>query len=279
MLSTNDAKLESEYNNRAAVKDHADYFRSWAERSLRYRQQAGASLNVRYGESDRQLLDIFPAQVKTPAPVHVFIHGGYWQAMDKDFFSFMAQSFNQRGELAVIVNYDLCPQVSLGQIIGQIKSAVVWIQHHIHDYGGDKNRVQLSGHSAGGHLLGCCLTTEWSKYGLDLVPFKRVNALSGLYDLKPLVYTSINTALDLNETSASDISPMTQAVWPPAGDVKLNLLVGGLESDAYKNQSKDLSDAWNSSLHIDYVEIENTHHFSMLDRFLDDYYPRIAVWD
>ena len=99
-----DGLLEQQYNNREAVVDFADYLNSWSSRSELFRATTKGHLNISYGKSKRQMLDIFPLQTTGKSPVHVFIHGGYWQALDKDSFSFMAEAFNQQAECAVIIN-------------------------------------------------------------------------------------------------------------------------------------------------------------------------------
>lgn len=232
-----DPCLERQYNNREAVPDHAEFIESWAKRSEAWRNQADSSLDVSYGESARQILDIFPAaSSEGPAPVHVFLHGGYWQGLSKDWFSFMAEAFNRRGECAVIVNYDLCPSVPLAQIVEQVRSATCWLIKNIAGYGGDSGSMCVSGHSAGGHLAAMLLTMDWSDLGLSHAPFKQINALSGLFDLQPLVPTSINRALQLDEPTALKLSPLFKSPWNPSPSLQLNLLVGEIESDGFKKQ-------------------------------------------
>ena len=263
-----DDYLEQQYNNRAAVADFTDYLNSWLSRSEMFRATAEGCLNIPYGKSKRQLLDIFPLETSRKSPVHVFIHGGYWQALNKDSFSFMADAFNQQAECAVIINYDLCPAVSLAEIIQQLKQAMLWIYANIADYGGDPQRIQITGHSAGAHLLATLLTTNWSESGLDNYPFQRLNALSGLYDLQPLLQTSVNKALLLDQTTAKQGSPLFSQLWKPSKSLSLNLMVGELESQEYKKQSQRLIDSWQNQLDMSYMQLPATHHFSMLDKFL-----------
>lgn len=266
-----DPYLEQQYNNRAAVPEHPQFFESWVSRSETYRQLARAHLNIAYGESPRERLDVFPAG-PVQSPVHVFIHGGYWQALSKDSFSFIAEKLNHSGECAVILNYDLCPQVSLATIIEQIHRAVDWIYRHIAEYGGDPRRIQMTGHSAGGHLLACLLTHDWSALSLAQPPMQRLNALSGLYDLTPLLATGVNQALGLDADSARSVSPLFKTLWNPDPHIELKLYVGALESDEYKQQSQQLMASWGKVLSVSYDLLPDTHHFSILDRFLDHGY-------
>lgn len=274
-----DPYFETQYNNRAAVPDHADFIQSWIDRSASFRgRAANAHLKIAYGDTDRAVMDIFPCSSpdrQLKSPVHIFIHGGYWQAMSKDSFSFIAEHFNAAGECAVILNYDLCPQVSLSQISQQIFQAALWILEHIDQYGGDPERVQVSGHSAGGHLLASLLTRDWSAYGFSQPPFCQMNALSGLFDLRPLLNTSTNVGLRLDQQTALDNSPLHSQLQHSSNELKLRLFVGELESDEYKKQSQELLNHWQRHFNVSYQLLSQAHHFSILDAFLQQEYPPI----
>ena len=110
------------------MPEHPEFFERWAKSSKARRSQGDPVLDIAYGDSAREILDIFPPGTSEGlAPVHIFLHGGYWQGLSKDWFSFMAEAFNRRGECAVIVNYDLCPSVTIGQIVEQIQVAIGWV--------------------------------------------------------------------------------------------------------------------------------------------------------
>lgn len=278
-----DEKLEREYNNRAAVPEHPRFLQSWREQSEAYRTTTNPILDVCYGNSARQHLDIFPA-AKPRAPVHLFIHGGYWQALDSKSFSFAAEHLNRQGECAVIINYDLCPQVSIAEIIGQVRRALCWIIEHIDQYGGDPERIQVTGHSAGGHLLGALMSGDWhaeNRPGLvderGMSVLKRLNSLSGLFDLRPLIHTSINAVLLLNEQSAEACSPLLNQPNEMLIESELNLFVGEMESQSYHRQSSDLAKQWGSRVLVSECEIPATHHFSIVETFLTDFYKPIEL--
>ena len=270
-----DSYLEAQYNNRQAVPDFADYLTDWSQRSANYRDKTQGHLNLSYGESEREVLDIFPAATTT-APIHIFLHGGYWQALSKDSFSFIAEHINQQGECAIIVNYALCPSVTVAEIITQIQKATRWILSNEAVFG-DTSRIQITGHSAGAHLLAKLVTTNWAEAGLSHPPFQRLNALSGLYDLQPLVPTSINQALQLTPQAAKQVSPLFDDFQQQPNVMELNLLVGNLESDEYKKQSTQLLEVWGSKLSTQYQAIPDTHHFSILDRFYLNFYKPLTI--
>ena len=121
-----DPESESHYNVRAAIPEHQEIFESWRLRSAETRDRCACRLDVAYGPSPAETMDIFPAE-KNEAPIHMFIHGGYWQAMDKEFFSYIAETLTGCGLCVAIVNYALCPAVSLDEIVGQMRSAAAWL--------------------------------------------------------------------------------------------------------------------------------------------------------
>lgn len=266
-----DAYLEQQYNNRQAVPDFADYLLDWKTRSEDFRARSNAHLNIAYGTSEREVLDIFPAEA-ADAPLHIFIHGGYWQALNKDSFSFMAEEFNRHGETAVILNYDLCPSVGVERIIEQIQHAILALYSARIPYPLNTRQIQISGHSAGGHLVAEMLNVDWKSRGLQQQPFKRATALSGLFDLAPLIPTSINKALQLDALQATSCSPLSKH--PILDDtIELELIVGELESESYIAQSRDLALHWKeSNLQIERFLAPKQNHFSLLQYFLDHKY-------
>ena len=248
-------------NNRAAVPEHPRFLENWARRSASWRERH-PPLTLFYADSERAWVDVFPAA--DGAPLHVFLHGGYWQALDARQFSFMAEAFNACGECAVIVNYDLCPDTPLAAIVDQLRQAWRWIVREAAGFGADARQVQVTGHSAGAHLLACLLTDGGAP------TLCRANALSGIYDLRPLLPTQINDALGLDAASARALSPLLMS--PDCPDTRLDLWVGSLESAAYHAQSRDLAEAWKDKVNIQSGVFDGVHHFSILDAFIEQAY-------
>src|SRR5271163_248542 len=183
---------EAEYNNRARVPEHAEIFARWIREAEDYRVEtlkAGrAELGLSYGDTPRQIIDLFLPEAGENAPLALFIHGGYWRAFDPGSFSHMARGLNGRGVAVALVGYDLCPIVTVADIIEQIRRACIflWLRFD--------RRMVVSGHSAGGHLAAAMVGTDWQalypKAPADLVPAGY--AISGVFDLTPLLGLPIN---------------------------------------------------------------------------------------
>ena len=272
-LPLNDpAWLERMYNNRALVPDHMDYLQRWAEDSARVRASQPCVLDVAYGTGAGESLDIFPAARTAPegVPVLVFIHGGYWRALDKSDHSFIAPPFTQAGFCVVVVNYALCPgtpeaPVTIPHILRQMEKALAWVAHHIASHGGDPKRITVAGHSAGGHLAAMLLTSVWPLIANGLPDGLVRNALSisGIHDLEPIMYTPMyQSALNLTEQQVLQYSP-ARLLEPATGT--LYCAVGADESPEFLRQNQLMQDAWGSHFVPRSVSLPGLHHFSIVD--------------
>ena len=202
------AGLDAQYDTRAQIGDRYDAFSAERSRaSLAARERLSSRIDIAYGANPRQRLDIFLPPAATPAPVAVFVHGGFWRAGDKSNFSYLAEGLRSLGAAVVIVGYPLCPAASLDQVVGSVRSALRWIVARAHEFGGDPRRLWLFGHSAGAHLVAmCCCGSgaegEWSPPSIDGAVM-----LSGMYDLEPLRLCYINTQIRLDAGQVARLSP------------------------------------------------------------------------
>lgn len=251
--------LEAEYNNRAKVPESAALIAGWAQDAKAYRDGGVAMRVIPYGSGARHTIDFFPAEDK--GPVVVFIHGGYWQALDASFFSHLARGLNIHGISVAVPSYDLCPNVSVADIIAQMRTAT----RELAKLG---RQLVVSGHSAGGHLAACMLATDWraldSALPQDLIA--GAYAISGLFDLAPLVPTSINNALHLNGTSAREVSPL---FWPVPSRGCLDAVVGGDEGVEYLRQSQSIVDAWGAHIPARFEALPGANHFTAVAPLAD----------
>ncbi|MDX1512765.1 MAG: alpha/beta hydrolase [Gammaproteobacteria bacterium] len=256
-------QFEWQYNARLQVKDNEAIVEDNIRRSEAFRAKAKCVLDLAYGKSERERLDIFFCEANN-APVHLFIHGGYWRSRDKSMFSFLAEPLVDAGALVVVVEYDLCPRVSMEEIVRQVRAAVSWLYRHATEHGGDPERLHVSGHSAGGHLAAMLGATRWPEIADGLPPdlLKSVTPISGLFTLEPLIRHSVNDDLKLDPDAARRTSP---ALTSPTVTGPVTVCVGGEESDEFRWQSQDFASRWKEhGADVTYVEVPDKNHFTIL---------------
>jgi arylformamidase len=262
------ATLDREYDQRAAVPDHEVWAAKrtlWSERA---RRTLDCRLDVRYGTTARQAMDIFPAAGAAGAapdggaPVEIYIHGGAWRAKSKEDVSFIAEALVPAGVTFVAIDHDLAPTVTLDEIVAQVRAAVAWIHRNIAGFGGDPDRIHVSGHSSGAHLAAMVLATPWrAGFGLpdDLV--KASCLTSGLFDLEPVRLGMRNSLVNLDEAAVERLSPIRHI---PAVAGPLVLSVGGRETAEFLRQTDAYRAAWLAAGHpVTFVEMPNEHHYSL----------------
>jgi len=257
---------EAEYNNRARVPEYPAHFAGWARDAAVYRENNVPRLIV-YGPGARNSIDFFPGNNKRP--IVVFIHGGYWQALDSSFFSHLAGGLNAHGVGVAIPSYELCPDVTVEEIIGQMRT----MTRELARLG---QPLVISGHSAGGHLAACMLATDWPALDASLRQNLVVAgyAISGLFDLGPLVETSINTAMRLDRATARAASPL---FWTAPKHGSLDAVVGECESAEYFRQSRSIVDAWGSTgLPTRFGTVADANHFTAIAPLADPDSPMVA---
>jgi arylformamidase len=260
--------LDRMYNNRELVPEHPEYFRRWAAESAEAMRTQLRELDVRYGGGPNEHLDIFPAQ-QAHAPVLVFIHGGYWRALDKRDHSFIAPVFTGEGTCVVIPNYALCPAVTIPQITMQMVQALSWTWRNIARHGGDPNRITVVGHSAGGHLAAMMLACLWPVYGRDLPAdlVKAALSISGLHDLEPIMHTPfLQPSLQLTKQQVRQASP---ALLPAPAQGTLLAVAGGDESEEFHRQARLMQAAWGKSRVPVCETLPGLNHFSVLDALVE----------
>lgn len=251
--------LEAEYNNRARVAESGELIAGWARDARAWREQNGAPRVLSYAPGERNKIDYFAAADR--GPIVVFIHGGYWQALDPSFFSHLSRGLTQHGISVAMPGYDLCPQVSVADIVAQMRAAVCELARL-------GRPLVISGHSAGGHLAACMLATDWQSVdpALPKQTVRAAYAISGLFDLLPLVPTSINRALQMDEACARAASPLFGSV-PSHGS--LDAVVGGEESSEYVRQSRSIVEAWGKAIPTRYDTVPGANHFTAIAPLAD----------
>lgn len=281
------AWLDSQYNNRARVPEAVQHLQRWAADSATARAALQASgqalLDVPYMADlalppAAQTLDIFtpPPGATPPAggwPVLLFVHGGYWRALDKADHSFIAPSWVAQGAIVVIPNYALCPAVRVGTITDQMRQAVAWTARHIGNLNGqpgNPDRLSVAGHSAGGHIVGMLLSTRWAEWGgsgaalpgqPDGTPIRHGISISGLFDLEPIRQTPFLADLGLTPDEAQAQSPIHHR---HTGG-QLTAVVGGDESEEFLRQNGLLRTAWGEATAPVAEVLPGLNHFSVVE--------------
>lgn len=273
--SPDPAWLDRQYNNRALVPEHAAHFERWAADSAQAREQLPGLLNVAYGHGPGETLDVFPAAGppgRAPAPVLVFIHGGYWRSLDKSDHSFLAPAFVRQGACVVVPNYALCPAVTIPQIALQMTQALAWVYRHIGAHGADPQRITVVGHSAGGHLAAMLLACQWARVGADLPSALVKNALSisGVFDLEPLRHTPfLQDSLRLTAQQVRQTSPAGFPAPPVVhGRGTLAAVAGASESDEFVRQNALIQRAWGHEVVSVCETLPGLNHFSVLEALI-----------
>lgn len=261
-------QFEWQYNARLQVENNESLVEENIRRSEDFRSRTRCVLDLPYGASPRQKVDIFLTRAEK-APVHLFVHGGYWRSREKSMFSFLAEPLVEAGAVVAITQYDLCPQVSVDEIVDQIRTVTAWLWRHAAEYGGNPENIHVSGHSAGGHLAAMLGATRWHalEEGLPADLVKSVTPISGLFTLEPLIRHSINQDLKLDSDGARRNSP---ALVAPATRGPVTVCVGGEESDEFRWQSRDFASRWKEhGADVSYVEVPEHNHFTILQSLGD----------
>ena len=253
--------LDNAYNAGSAVPNYAE----WVDRYEAASNEALAAIpgprDVPYGPHKDQVLDIFPAAEKG-APIHLFIHGGYWRAFYKERFACAAQGLQPAGATVMVNSYTLCPEVTIDEIVHQCRALIAWIYRNADRHGGDPERIFISGHSAGGHLVAMLMATDWAgHYGLPKDVIKGATPISGLYDLDPIRHCYLQEDLHLDDAQVARMSPVHL---PPSHPCPVLPTYGSIETRGFLDQwalyEPVLKAAGNP---YEFVEMEGHDHFSI----------------
>jgi len=256
--------LELEFNPRAVARNLDERLAASAAASAETRARLDCALDVRYGPGEKETLDIFPAPSAgsgAGAPVLLFIHGGYWRAMDKSDYSFIADVFQPAGATTVVINYDLCPAVTLDTIVEQSNRSIAWTFRNIADYGGDPDRLYVSGNSAGGHLTAMALAHDWEAEGLPGDIIEGAMPITGVMDCEPVLDITVNEQVRLEPEAARRLSPLHH---PPRRALPLLVAVGGAEPRLWIQMSVDYAALCREhDIECEYLEMPGQDHFDI----------------
>ena len=261
------AELDAQYDAEKLGLDLASYINFYISNSERVRKELTCHLDIPFGPTLAENLDIFPTR-HPDAPILVFIHGGYWKMLSNKEFSFVAKGPVNAGVTVVVINYELCPKVTIDEIVRQNRAAISWIYRNAKSFGGNPEKIYVSGHSAGAHLTAMLMNTEWQKdYGLPNNIIKGGCVISGLFDLMPFPYTWLQPSLQLTWGEVLRNSPIRHI---PEEAGFLIVTYGEEETSEFHRQSQDFLREWNTKgLEGKYLPQPNKNHFTAIYGFLD----------
>lgn len=261
------AEIDRQLNLRARWPEHGQYFERWASDSAAARARLEGHLDLAYGEAKGETLDLFPDPARSePTPLLVFIHGGYWQGLDKGDFSYLAPPFVEAGIAFASVNYDLAPKVGVGDIVVQVLAAIAWLAEAAPAHGIDPERIFVAGHSAGGHLAAVAMGAE---------PVKGGCSISGIYELEVMRLSYHQKVLNLDLETVRARSPLRNL---PERAGPLICAVGSEETEEFLRQQDEMVTAWRGQgLDARVVDLPGRNHFSAVDALGDTSHPLFAA--
>ena len=261
------SEIDRQMNLRARCPEHGEYFERWANDSAAARERLVAHLDLAYGDSEGETLDLFPDPARSePTPLLAFIHGGYWQGLDKGDFSYLAPPFVEAGIAVASINYDLAPKVRVGEIVGQVLKAIAWLAEAAPAYGIDPERIFVAGHSAGGHLTAVAMAEASVKGGCSI---------SGVYELEVVRLSFLQEVLNLDPETVRTMSPLRNL---PERAGPLICAVGSEETEEFLLQQDEMVAAWrDAGLDVRVVDLPGRNHFSAIDALGDTSHPLFAA--
>ena len=263
--------LDREYSPSSCIDDIDVYLNEYVRSSETAKSAAlkdsSCKADLRYGAGAEEMLDLFLPDDSGPAPLHVFIHGGYWQLLSKDESCFAAPMFQQHGSYFAAVNYTLAPQQTLTGIVEENRCAITWLYRHADELGFDRERIYLSGHSAGAHLAMMMLLTDWPKLGLPGDVIKGVCAVSGVFDLEPVRLSYVNEKVGMDSGEAELNSPMQHRL---VNRCPVIFAYGENETTEFKRQTDEYGNVLrNEGIAVTFSEIADRNHFDVILDLVD----------
>ncbi len=258
--------LDREYSPSSCIDDIDVYLDEYARTSKAAKCDAlkdnACDADLRYGPGAEETLDLFLPAERVSAPLHVFIHGCYWQLLSKDESCFAAPMFQQHGSLFAALNYTLAPQQTLTGIVEENRRAITWLYQNADDWGFDRERIYLSGHSAGAHLAMMMLQTDWPKFGLPQDVIKGVCAVSGVFDLEPVRLSYVNEVVRMATGEAECNSPIRHNL---TNRCPVILAYGDNETGEFKRQTDEYESVLqDAGIPVTLSEIANRNHFDVI---------------
>jgi arylformamidase len=253
-------QVEQQFNPRVAVPQAQRHLDRYASRSAEARQRIGGEFDIRYGDKPKQTLDWHRAAT-ADRPIVLFIHGGYWRKLDKSDHSFIVPFFLDAGHSVVNLNYDLCPDVSLDEIVQESIAGLIYCYRHF------GQKIVLMGHSAGAHLAAMLLAQDWQKLGLAPDAITGSVLLTGIYEPELVLRISVNQDVQLTAAIAERNDCLKQ---PPQSHSPILAAAGALEPEGWIDQTRRYAEHCKlAGVKVEYKVEPGANHFSLLEMACD----------
>jgi arylformamidase len=256
--------LHALYNNGGKVPTVGDYNARWKQQSDAVLATARSTLNIAYGPGPDEQIDLFLPDAANP-PLHIFIHGGYWQYNTRKQYAFMSKHYVAAGAAVATIGYPLTPGVSMTTLVNCVRSGVAHLCRNAEQLGFDRSRMHASGNSAGGHLTATMMMTNWSAFASDLPldVLASATAISGVYDLEPIRHTPIGDLPNMDAAEARALSPLYM---PPPTKAPMIIALGDAEGPEFHRQAEAFSaHLVSKGIEATILDIPDCHHFSIVD--------------
>jgi len=227
-------------------------------------------LRVAYGSADIEKIDIYKADV-LKAPVAIFVHGGAWRRGKAADFAGLAEMFIRAGAHLAVLDFDNVDEHrgDLLAMAGQVRQAVAWVWKNAASFGGDPDRIYLTGHSSGAHLGGCMLTTDWSRFGVPQTFIKGALLCSGMYDLAPVRLSKRSEYVKFTDETENELSAMRHL---DRLSCPVVLAIGTNESPEFIRQTKDFATAVAAAgKPVELIEAPSYNHFEIVETLGNPY--------
>jgi len=259
-------ELDRAYDQRAWAPNAQQVIAGYRIESDATLARLGPPLTFAYGSSPAETLDVFCSpSAGARAPIHIFVHGGAWRLLSKRDSYFPANAFAGRGVHFIAVDFALIDEVDLAEMVRQVRASVAWTYRNAEKFGGDPERIFISGHSSGGHLTGCVLTTDWRRFGVPETVIKGGMCASGMYDLHPVRLSARSSYVKLDDAMEQALSAQRNLDFVRC---PITVAYGDKESPEFQRHGRDFAAALNvRGLAHELIVGENLNHFELAATF------------
>ena len=264
-------EIDAAYDQARWAPNAAEVFKRIAQKNASARARLGPPRRLAYGSTEIEKLDLYTTK-QPNAPMNIFIHGGAWRGGTAAGYAYMAEMFVDSGAHFIALDFNSVIETkgNLMTVAEQVRRAAAWVYTSATSFGGNPNRLYVSGHSSGGHLAGVVLTTDWKKdFGLPIDTVKGGLCCSGMYDLYPVSLSARNTYVKFSTDVVEALSPQRHLDKLVAPVIVAH---GTLETPEFQRQNREFAAAVNGAgKPVTFLVGEGYNHFEIAETLGDPY--------